>query len=98
MNKDGKGGFKKGTAPGRPKGTKNKFTTLKGAFIGAFQEIGGEEALTQFAKNPKYEKEFFKMLAGMLPKDVQFSGSGGQTLIPPKVKFVFMSSTEKELK
>ena len=39
--------FQKGN-PGKPKGAKNKFTTLKDAFIGAFKDIGGQAALTQW--------------------------------------------------
>ena len=55
---------------GRPKGSKNKFTTLKEAFINAFVGSGGEEALTEFAKQARNKKEFYKMIAKMLPNSV----------------------------
>lgn len=75
--------FKKGN-PGRPKGTPNKFTTLREAFLGAFQESGGQKALTLFAKG-KNKKHFYHMIASMLPKDIQVSGPGGQPLVPPTI-------------
>ena len=91
MSRNEKGRFIKGNA-GKPKGARNKFTTLKEAFIGAFQEIGGQKALTQFAKNPKYKKDFLKMLAGMLPKEVQVSGSERAPVIPPVIQFIGVES------
>lgn len=87
MNRNEKGRFVQGNA-GKPKGAKNKFTTLKEAFIGAFQEIGGQKALTQFAKNPKYRKDFLKMLASMLPKEVQVSESERAPIIPPVIQII----------
>ncbi len=79
-----------GNPAGRKKGVKNKFTTLKDAFVNAFQRIGGEDALynwltpeTLEVKNKHGEvvrtidfsanrhKEFFKIMATMLPRDVQ---------------------------
>jgi len=71
---------------GRPKGCKNKFTTLKDAFIGAFQDIGGQETLAKFAKG-KNKKAFYHMIANMLPKDVYVSGTGGAPLLPPIIIF-----------
>jgi len=47
---------------GRAKGTKNKFTTLKDAFINAFQRIGGEDALVEFCT----------------PKPIQIRGKKGK--------------------
>ncbi len=92
-----KSAWKKGTSgnpAGKPKGAKNKFTTLKQAFINAFTRIGGEDALYEWltptqvqVKNKKGEvirildfggdrkKEFFKMMASMLPRDVTLSGN-----------------------
>jgi hypothetical protein len=44
--------FKKGdpniNRKGRAEGTKNKFTTLKQAFISTFERIGGEDALYEY--------------------------------------------------
>lgn len=56
---------------GRAKGTKNKFTTLKNAFINSFQKVGGEEALNEFYKIRKNRKAYLQMIASMLPRDVQ---------------------------
>ncbi|SVD68897.1 uncharacterized protein METZ01_LOCUS421751, partial [marine metagenome] len=36
-----------GAGPGRPKGSLNKFTTLKSAFIEAFEELGGVDNLVE---------------------------------------------------
>jgi len=104
MNKDGKGGFKKGTAPGRPKGCKNKFTTLKESFVEVYKLLGGTDGLLEWivqreillrgSGKKKYKvildhsgerkKEFYKMIASMLPKDVQLSGKDGALLpVPP---------------
>jgi hypothetical protein len=104
-----------GNPAGRKKGVKNKFTTLKDAFINAFQRIGGEDALVEYCtpaslevKNKKGEvvrvidfsserkKEFFKMIVPMLPKEVAVTGAEGAPLIPPKLEYVFMPSTEKK--
>jgi hypothetical protein len=74
--------FKKGRARtgGRAKGTPNKFTNLKQAFINAFQKIGHEDALVEFYRTRKNRRAFFQMMSGMLPKDVQLSGPDGQPL------------------
>lgn len=64
--------FKKGEG-GRPPGAKNKFTTLKQAFLDAFQsdEIGGTDGLIKvFKKTEKRKIAFFKIMAGMLPRNV----------------------------
>jgi len=69
-----------GNPKGRPKGSKNEFTCLKDAFINAFKRIGGEDALVDFYQNNFNHKDFFKMVAHMLPTDVQVSGAGGKPL------------------
>jgi hypothetical protein len=84
--------FKKGN-PGKPKGAVSHFTTLKHAFLHAFERLGGEDAIIDWVnekieiKNKKgkvirvYDysgerrKDFFRMIAQMLPRDVQLSGS-----------------------
>jgi hypothetical protein len=71
-----------GNPNGRPKGSKNEFTTLKEAFIEAFKEIGGKDALVQFYKNNRRgnKKAMLQMIANMLPKDIQVSGADGKPL------------------
>lgn len=54
---------------GRKKGSKNKFTNLKAAFLQAFQELGHEEYVKKFAGDPKNAEAFLRMLAQMLPRD-----------------------------
>ena len=70
---DEKGKLKKGN-PGRPKGSKNK-STLKQAYIEAFFELGGKDALVKFAKlGPKQMEAFLNQNSKMLPKEVELSG------------------------
>ena len=64
--------FEKGN-PGRPKGAKDKFTTLKQAFLDAFrdEEIGGSKGMVKvFKKSDAKKIMFFKIMAGMLPRNV----------------------------
>jgi hypothetical protein len=51
----------------RKKGSKNKFTNLKDAFLKAFEEVGGKDALIKFYENPKNRAAFFQMISKMLP-------------------------------
>ena len=40
--------------PGRPKGSQNKFTSLRDSFLEAFEELGGKDGLVEWAaKNSK---------------------------------------------
>lgn len=56
---------------GRPKGSKNRFTTLKQAFLNAFSNLGGEDGLTEWAKKNHVSKtEFYKLITKMLPREV----------------------------
>lgn len=66
-----------GAGPGRPKGSTNKFTDLKQAFLDTFQDkrIGGSEGMTKvFSKNDYKKIEFFKLIAKMLPSNVSVDG------------------------
>ncbi len=64
--------------PGRPKGAKNKFTSLKDSFLNVFQQMGGDEALLSWAqKNPG---DFYGMVKTMLPKTVDSNLSGDISL------------------
>jgi len=72
-----KKGDKKPVNSGRKKGTPNKFTTLKDAFINAFnsKEMGGEKGMTEaFSKNPFTKREFYKLISKMLPSNVTVDG------------------------
>ena len=60
-----------GNPKGRPKGSENKFTSLKDAFLGAFEEWGGQERLTEWIAESKHnEREWLKMMTKMLPANL----------------------------
>ncbi len=62
---------------GREKGTQNKFTTLKDAFINAFNSkaMGGEKGMTDvFSANSFTKREFYKLISKMLPSNVTVDG------------------------
>lgn len=54
---------------GRPKGCKNKFTNVKTAFLRAFEALGHEEYVREFASHAKNKKAFLLMIARMLPQE-----------------------------
>ena len=68
-----------GPGPGRPKGSKNKFTDLKQAFLDAFEQIERDakkkdakiKGLYEWAiKNDKNQTVFYQIIARMLPTNV----------------------------
>jgi len=52
---------------GRPKGTKNKFTNLKAAFLNVFKDLQDDKDanLSAFAK--KHPRDFYVLVSKMLP-------------------------------
>jgi hypothetical protein len=57
--------------PGRPKGSKNKFTSLKDSFIEVFERLGGTDGLLEWTKgNRRNRAEFYRMITKMLPANV----------------------------
>jgi len=66
---------------GRPKGSKDKFTSLKDSFLQAFEGIGGTEAMIDWAQEKKNRKDFYQMIAKMLPNKVEGDLSGKMTVI-----------------
>lgn len=89
--------FKKGREKtgGRKKGIPNKFTTLKQAFLDAFQDkrIGGKEGLViVFSKSDQKKIEFFKLISKMLPSNLDV---GGQISISYKVSNKFLPKKDK---
>lgn len=61
---------------GRQKGTLNKFTTLKQAFLQAFEKLGGVDGLVRWAQTDEHgEKVFYTLLARMLPREVVVAGT-----------------------
>ena len=70
-------GDEKPSNSGRKKGTLNKFTTLKDAFLNAFnsEKMGGEKGMTEvFAVNNFTKREFYKLISKMLPSNVTVDG------------------------
>jgi len=64
--------FKKGDpgGPGRPNGSKSKFSDMKEQFLAAYEGIGGLDALIAWAKKEKNKTEFYKMLTKLFPKEI----------------------------
>ena len=67
--RDGNGRFTAGNGnTGRPKGAKDKFTTLKNEFIRVFEENGGPAKLAELmAKSPE---KYFEFLVRLQPKEI----------------------------
>jgi len=83
-----------GPGPGRPKGSKNKFTTLKDAFLGVFEDMGGQEELKKWAERSEANrKEFYRMITKMLPTNVAADLSGELTVA---IKRTITSERPKE--
>ena len=81
--------FKKGN-PGRPKGTKNKFTDLKKMYLDTFAKIeieGGKKnntvktLYTWATKNDKNQGMFYQMISKMLPSSLDVDHRGNIALI-----------------
>jgi len=60
-----------GPGPGRPKGSTNKFTNLKKAFLRVFDDLNGAEGLYEWAsKNDRNRAMFYQWITKMLPSSV----------------------------
>ena len=70
-----------GAGPGRPKGSLNRFTNLKNAFLEAFERTGGIDSLTEWGKQPRNRRDFYRLLAKLLPK-------GGRCVCQDRRRFV----------
>ena len=70
--------------PGRPKGSTNKFTSLKDAFIEAFNGLGGAEGLLAWAEtSKKNEGMFYSMITKMLPTNIDLDLTGNINVDKP---------------
>lgn len=64
------GDYLKTGGPGRPKGSKNKFTKFKDELLEIWEDTNGKERLLQLIKRDRDFKEFItKMVIPVLPKD-----------------------------
>lgn len=80
-----KGHLKKG---GKKKGTPNKFTTLKQAYIDAFnsEELGGTQGLIDaFKPSNMTKRDFYKLISKMLPTNIDTEVSGEISVTIKKV-------------
>lgn len=78
MPKFEKGHKKKG---GRKKGTPNKFTGLKDAFVEAFRNIGAARGLIKWIrKSNENQKVFYMLIARMLPAEMKAQVEGKEIL------------------
>lgn len=56
---------------GRPKGVPNKVTTsIKNAFLEAFERRGGVDALIAWAAKDGNETEFYKLASKLIPTEI----------------------------
>jgi len=62
---------------GRQKGSKDKFTELKDAFLSAFDQLGGVKGLVEWAKRSNDNRgHFYQMITKLLPRDVNIDTPG----------------------
>ena len=60
-----------GNPAGRPVGSKNRYSMLKESFLEAYEASGGTEGLVAWIReNPKNRTDFYRILAGMVPRDL----------------------------
>jgi hypothetical protein len=95
MNIKGKKDNLSNAGKGRPRGCKNKFTSLKDSFIQAFKEIGGQAELAKWAAEKKNRTAFYQMLARMLPNRLEGELEHSQ---PTKVVFEVVHSDGTQVK
>jgi len=72
-----KGGYRsiQGAGPGRPKGSQNKFTSLKDTFLEAFKKTGGTQGLVDFINESKRNRAmFYGWITKMLPSNIDHTG------------------------
>jgi hypothetical protein len=64
-----------GNANGRPRGSKNKFTQLKEAFLNAFEQTGGVDGLVSWVKaSPHNRGQFYVLITKLFPTEIEHSG------------------------
>jgi len=72
-----KKGMEKVPKSGRKKGTPNKFTTVKQAFLDAFEELGGKDFIIKVAKTTKGEAAVLQSMTRLLPNKTEITGEDG---------------------
>ena len=71
--------FEKGRVKtgGRQKGTPNKFTTVKQAFLDAFEELGGKDFIIKVSKTSKGKAAVLQSMTRLLPNKTEITGEDG---------------------
>ncbi|MCK4248922.1 MAG: hypothetical protein KAX15_04005 [Candidatus Omnitrophica bacterium] len=72
------GKYAKSGGPGRPKGSKNKFTKIKEAIADAFFAVGGKDRLIKESKSKQGFRYLMKDVVSLMPKETQLSGDPDQ--------------------
>ena len=85
-----------GNPNGRPVGSKNKFTTPKNAFIETFEELGGVDNLVEWARANQIE--FYRMVARLMPKEVEAKVSTQFTLLDALMEMDFVKGSAFNLR
>jgi hypothetical protein len=87
--------FKKGESgnpAGRKVGTKNRFTTLKAAFLDAFTTMGGTEALVAWANKSDHNRAiFYQMVTKLFPTEIV---GGDESAAPIRVIYQLVEPPE----
>ena len=81
--------LKNGVKPnrsGRKPGQKNRFTTLKAAFLEAFERTGGADGLVQWIQESRQNRgAFYTLITKLFPQEVEHSGTGPDNALIVKV-------------
>ncbi len=83
-----------GNPNGRPLGSKNKFTTLRNAFIETFEELGGVDNLVEWARCN--QTEFYRMLSRLLPREVEATVVSQSSLVEALIEVEDYVKYERE--
>ena len=83
-----------GNPNGRPLGSKNKFTTLKNAFIETLDELCGVDNLVKWAR--ANQAEFYRIVARLMPREVEAKVSYQFTLVDALMEMEEHLKGEKE--
>lgn len=79
---------------GRKKGTPNKVTvTVKEAVLGAFNDIGGREALAAWGRKAANRKAFYAVAAKLIPHEIV--GAGGGSLLGGAEVHVYLPDNKR---
>jgi len=72
--------YKVAPGPGRPRGSKNRFTNIKDEFLFAYETIGGLGGLTAWAKKEENRTEFYRMLTRLFPREIKAEITVGRSI------------------